>query len=253
MLELRQKDEELRAVEAARRAGLPLPVGQLISREQPDFEVSTGSGTLGLEVTEVLPPPQNASFTSALGERAVEARIISQAEEAYRRNPGARPVKVTSYFWDVERKKGEERRMARELVQFVISRRPVSNRVATFERIEGIPDGFGVVSIVAEDGTWYGGGRNSLSLSGLQAAFSGRIADKNHRAPVYRRNLPGAPIWLLLYSRAGLPGGIETFVGIERSPVAFDFDRVFFYSELAGRVVEIYRQHTEEQCEKRQH
>jgi hypothetical protein len=237
---LRQKDEELRVVEAARRVGLPLPIGQLISREEPDFEIYTESGPLGLEVTEVLPPPQNASFTSSLAVAAMQSNIVRQAENDYRRIPSALPVKVAAYFWNIERKRGEERRMARELVQFVIAHRPASDRVATFTRMNGIPDGFGVVSIVAEDGKWYAGGRNSLTLSGLEAAFAERIAEKNKRVPVYQRNLPGVPIWLLLYSGAGLPGGIEMFVGIERSPVAFDFDRVFFYSALAGRVMEIF-------------
>jgi hypothetical protein len=236
-----QKDEELRALEAARGAGFPLPVGQPIPREKPDFEMYSDCGPLGLEVTEVLPPPQNASFISALAATAMESKVVREAEAMYRRIPGAPPVKVTAYFWDVERKRGEVRRMAHDLVHFVIASRPMSGRVATFERAEGIPDGFGVVSIIMEDGNWHSGGRNSLTLAGLRSAFEERIADKNQRVPVYRKNLPGAPIWLLLYSRAGLPGGIETFDGIERSVVGFDFDRVFFYSALARRVVEIYK------------
>jgi hypothetical protein len=118
---------------------------------------------------------------------------------------------------------------------------PWAGRTATFARIDGIPDGFGVINIVMEDGEWFGGGRYSLTISGLRAAFTERITDKNHRVEAYRKNMPGAPIWLLLFSGAGLPGGIERFVGIEKSSVAFDFDRIFFYSALAGRVIEIHQ------------
>jgi|SRR6185312_1959517 len=240
MLENTQKQEEVWAVYAARAAGLPLPNGQIISREKPDFEVHAENGPLGLEVTEVLPPSPHPSFTSGLAIAATETRVIAQAEAMYRGIPGAPAAKVTVCFWDVERSRGDGRRIARELAQFVIANRPTSDGgVATFERIDGIPEGFGVVSIVAEDGKWSGGGRNSLTLQGLQAAFAERIADKNQRISVYRRNVPSAPIWLLLYSRASLPGGIETFVGIEKSPIPFGFDHVFFYSALAGRVIEI--------------
>lgn len=235
-----QKVEELRAVEAARQAGLPLPVGDVTLRECPDFQIRTECGLFGMEVTEVLPPPRNASFRSALAERAVEVEVVGQAEEIYRRIPGAPPVKVTAYFWDIERKRGEEGRMARDLVQFVFTHRPISARVATFARRDRMPHGFGVISIVAENGKWYGGGRNALTLSGLRAAFAERITDKNQRVHAYRKNLPGAPIWLLLYSGVGLPGGIEMFVGVERSPVPSDFDRVFFFSALANRLVEIF-------------
>jgi hypothetical protein len=233
-----QKERELRVLEAARQSGFPLPGGKAVSREEPDFEMYTENGPIGVEVTEVLPLPQNTSFRSALEEQAIVARVVAQAEEMYRSTVGALPVTVIAYFWNIEKKRGEERRLTRELVQFVLSHRPTVGRAVTFGRLE-IPDGFGVISIATEDGNWWGDRRNGFTLAGLQAAFAERITDKSQRLAAYRKNLPGAPIWLLLFSGVGLPGGIESFVGMEKSSVAFDFDRVFFYSALAGRVTEI--------------
>lgn len=46
---------ETRALAAARRAGVPIPAGE-IAGEQPDFRFSTDAGTLGVEVTELLRP-----------------------------------------------------------------------------------------------------------------------------------------------------------------------------------------------------
>lgn len=79
------------------------------------------------------------------------------------------------------------------------------------------------------------------TLDGIQQSLGTRIAAKNELLPSYRANLPGSPIWLLLYSCSEVSRRIEIPHGIENWAFPFDFDRVFFFSTLSGRVVELRR------------
>jgi hypothetical protein len=81
--------------------------------------------------------------------------------------------------------------------------------------------------------------QSSLTAAGIYNEISRRIAQKNARLPTYRRNLPAAPVWLLLYSGAAVSNGIEIPYGIEEWRTHFDFDRVFLFTALSNSVVEI--------------
>jgi hypothetical protein len=58
MMEVERKKMERRVIELARRAGLPLPSTELVDCERPDFQIDTGRGLLGIELTAVHPPPR---------------------------------------------------------------------------------------------------------------------------------------------------------------------------------------------------
>jgi hypothetical protein len=117
-----KKQIEARALDAACRAGLSVPNGEVIPGEEPDFRIENGAGlSLGIEVTELLPPPRNASFSSPVAEQRLHRDLIELAEEQYYRSTGAVAVKVTRYFWDIERRRSNKRDMAHALANFARS------------------------------------------------------------------------------------------------------------------------------------
>jgi hypothetical protein len=97
MTNAEKKIVERRIIQLARRAGLPLPSGELLDREQPDFQIGTDPALLGIEVTAVIPPPRHPSFNSPLAECDKYEGVIRTAESNYARIPGAVQVKVTVY------------------------------------------------------------------------------------------------------------------------------------------------------------
>jgi hypothetical protein len=209
-----KKEAEARALAAACRTSRFFPIGKVIPGEEPDFRIEAEHGTLGIELAEALPPPRNESFHSPLAEVSLQREVVRLAEEDYYREPGAMPVKVTVYFWDVERGRQKKRTMVRGLVEFVRAHCGEATPVATFQRRDRLPDGFGVVSIAATLGPWYSGESVSMTVAGIRRQLAARIAAKNKLLPRYRANLPNSPIWLLLYSGAGVSRGVEMAHGI---------------------------------------
>jgi hypothetical protein len=237
-----KKELETRAVEAAQSAGFPLPAGQLIPDERPDFRIVGDFWRLGLEVSHVVPPPRNESFKSARAEEAFYQRVVRGAEALYRRKLGVPAVKVTAGFWYFTWDNTTEGRMIRELAQFALDHRPAdSTDIRTYVLRDRLPDGFSVLSIAPGPGTWLCNSDVTLTLSGIHGVVESRISEKNKRIAAYRRNVPGAPIWLLLYSDMSIAGGIVIPHEMEKRPMRFDFDRVFLFAPLSNGVVEISR------------
>jgi hypothetical protein len=239
MIALEKKALESRVIHAAQCAGFPLPTGELVEREEPDFEVRSDRGTVGIELSVVLPPPRHASFNSPLAEEDFYEKAIRQAETEYSNIPGALPVTVSAYPWQTARERGKHRKMARELVAFVSAHAHEAKQVALFDRRDQLPEGYGVINIVAEPGRWDAGGSGSFTVDHIYGELTERITAKNALVPAYRRNLPGSQIWLLLYCGAAVSDGIQIPYGIEQWSTPFDFDCVFFFSALSGSVVEI--------------
>lgn len=242
MVALNKKDLEVRAVEAARSAGFPLPAGQLIPDERPDFRIVGDFGRLGLEVSHVVPLPRNASFKSARAEEAFYQRVVCRAEARYRQELDVPAVNVTACFWYFERDNTTERRMIRELAQFVLDHRPAdSTDIRMYARRDQLPQGFSVIGIAPGTGTWFCSSDVTLTPEGVYGAVSSRISEKNRRIATYRRNVPGAPIWLLLYSDMSIAGGIVIPHGMEKQKMRFEFDKVFLFAPLSNDVLEISR------------
>lgn len=134
----------------------------MIAREEPDFQIKSDDLTIGIELSAVFPPPRHPSFNSPLAEDALYEKVIRQAEFDYSRIPGALPVKVGAYPWRTQQGRGRHLAMARELVEFVSSHArealQATTKVALFDRLDHLPEGFGVINIVAEPGNWRTGG-----------------------------------------------------------------------------------------------
>jgi hypothetical protein len=234
-----RKETEKRALEAARSASPIIPVGEAQDFEKPDFKILTGDGLVGMEVTELLPPAGSDSFSSPLHEKSFHERAVQLAEREYNTRSGATPVKVTVYLWKIEDGRYDKRDMARALAEFVRTHRPQSSRVATFTRLDKLPDGFGTVSICTESGPWFCGTKSGITASQIPDLLAERIKAKNDLLPTYRSKLPGAPIWLLIFSCMEVARGVPIPHGLNKLTFPFDFDRVFFFSGLDNAVVEL--------------
>src|ERR1700687_3679394 len=115
----RKKNIERWFLDAARERSTLFPDGEIENAEEPDFKIHTATGPLGIEVTELLrigegpfPPVEEEKF---------HREVIEIAKSDYYHTPGAVPVRVLVYFWNVEGGKHDKQVMARALVEFVKS------------------------------------------------------------------------------------------------------------------------------------
>lgn len=217
-----------------------VPIGQTEDFEEPDFKIQTASGLVGLEVTELLPLPNHGSFNSPLAEKSYCKEVVQLAEREYYRAPDAIPVKVTVHFWHVDRRKHSIRDLAHSLADFVGTHYDSANGIANYNR-RHLPEGFGAASIALGPEAWFCGGSMTITLDGIRAQLAARIRDKNAKLPMYRSNVPNAPIWLLIYSGDEIMRGVPMPHGIEEWAFPFDFDRVLFFQTGSNEIREIRR------------
>jgi hypothetical protein len=236
-----KKRIELRAFAAACEAGLPILAEDVTPDEEPDLRVTTATGIVGIELREVLPLPRNASFNSPLAEASLQEESVRLAEETYYRDVAAIPVQVQVYPGTVERTKNRKRQMADELANFVKAHCHEANPVKLFERIDEIPEGFGVVNICATPGPWRSGKSTVVTFEGIYSQLADSIESKEKLLPRYRANLPSVPIWLLLHSCWDVARSVPMPHGIREWSYPFGFDRAFFFSSSSVCVEEIHR------------
>lgn len=233
--------EQLRAFAAACKAGLPIVPLDVVSADKPDLRVSTATGMVGIEVSEVLPLPRNPSFNSSLAEAKNHEASVRLAEQAYYEDNDATPVQVTAYPWNIGRTRNIKRAMADALATFVKAHCHEATPVKLFNRLHGIPEGFGVVNICSIPGPWCGGQSVAVTLEGIFSQLADRIASKDMLLPTYRANLPNAPIWLLLYSCWEVARSVPMPGTIREWAYPFGFERVFFFASSSQCVEEIRR------------
>jgi hypothetical protein len=146
---------------------------------------------------------------------------------------------VTVYFWDVERRRNRKDEMAHALSVFVTSNCEQATPAVTFARRDKLPYGFGLISIASGAEPWFSAESVGNTVSGIHQQLSARIAAKNSLVSRYRANLTGSPVWLLLYSGTSVSRSVPMVAGINEWTFAFDFERVFFFASLEGKVEEI--------------
>ena len=229
---------ETRALNAARNAGVPIPFGETPG-EEPDFRFNA---MLGIEISELLKPASSNFGIVPAEAESYHKEIVRMAQEQYYGSADATPVTINLYFANARGQRRDKREMAQTLAEFIRASIPQPNETSNFNDLE-LPKGFGSMSIWREWRDWWCGEGGSYTVSNIQEALTSRINEKNKSVASYRKNLaPGAQIWLLLYSTFAVSRGMEIPSGIEQWPFNFDFDRVFWFTTLGDKFVEIQRQ-----------
>ncbi len=229
---------------AAREAGVPIPVGEIRGRGgDPDFTFNAETGSLGIELSEVLRPASSNHGIVPVEQETFHKGILKAAQEGYCRAPGAKPVYVQVYFADARGKKQDKREMARMLSEFVGENAHRANPFAAFGEDEA-PVGFASItinSLCADD--WWSGECGGYTISShIPEQLAERISSKNALLPGYRANLPPrAQVWLLLYSCVTVARGMSIPHCIDDWRFPFEFDRVFWFTALEDQFVEIRR------------
>jgi hypothetical protein len=239
------KNEEKKRIEAfvlsaARNAGVPIPTGE-IPGEQPDFRIETETGTLGIEVTELLRPASGNGGIAPVEEESFHREIVQIAQQEYYSTRGAKSARVVVYFANARGKKRNKQGMARSLAEFVKENIYRANPVIPLSGVE-VPEGFGSMSIASESGDWWCGGFGCFTISDIHEQLAARIRVKNKLLSTYRANLPKAAyVWLILYTGVTVSRSMSIPHGIEEWRFPFDFERVFWCATLENEVAEIQR------------
>jgi hypothetical protein len=241
------KNEEKKRIEkymlsAGRAAGVPIPVGE-ISGEQPDFTVQNDRGVLGIEVSEVLRPASSNDGIMPVEEASFQREIMAMAQRDYYKAADSKGVHVNVYFERAKGRKSNKGLMANTLTAFVNANVRHANPAVTFMQ-DDTPDGFDSITIIADSEPldWWSGEAGGYKSSDIRSQLAERINSKNKLLRGYRANLPqGAQIWLLLYCGVTVARSMSIPHGIEEWKFPFEFDRVFWFTELEHQFVEIRR------------
>lgn len=235
-----KKEIEIRVLAAARKAGAPIPTGE-IPGEEPDFRFHTEIGPLGLEVSELLRPASSNSGIVPAAEEAYHREIVQLAQAQYYCSADANPARVVLYFANARGKRRDKLDVVRSLAEFVRANVHRADPVICLSRIQ-LPEGFGSMSIASESGDWWCGESGGVAVSDIREQLAARISSKNDLVQRYRANLPnGAQLCLLLYSTAAVSRSMPIPLGIDEWSFPFDFDRVLWFASLENEVVEIQR------------
>jgi hypothetical protein len=227
----------------ARRAGVPIPAGE-IPGEEPDFHFNTEAGALGIELSELLRPASSNHGILPVAEENFHRELVQIAQKEYFSVPEAKLVHVSIHFTNSRGKKGDKHQMAKSLLEFV---RVKAHLADPFVASYDVPDGFSsiVISSRTEVDEWWTGEGGGFTVDDIRSQLAARISAKNKRLPAYRDNLPkGANIWLLIYSHVTVSGSMSIPYGIEQWKFPFGFNRVFWFTLLERQFVEIQRADT---------
>jgi hypothetical protein len=237
-----QKLIEARVLAAARLAGVPIPAGEIPGKDpEPDFKIETETGTLGIEVTELLRPASSNGGIVPAAEESFHEEVIQIAQKQYYETVGASPARVMVYFANARGKRQSKWVMAQTLTDFVKANIHRANPVINFAGLRA-PKGFGSMSITSESGDWWSGESGGVTVSDIREQLASRISAKMKLLPTYRASLPdGAQVWLLLYSTVAVSRSMPIPHGIDEWRFPFTFDKVFWFTCLENEVVEIQR------------
>ena len=252
----RQKEVERQILEAARHTCSLFPPGDIQASEEPDLWIKTGTGSVWVEVTELVRPKGDDVFPPV--EKESFHQDVVRLAEAYHRASEAAPAGISVYFSDEQRcrredpdgwnrltsdKKagGKREKMARSLAEFVKDQYVPEAETVTFSQRINLPTGFSVIRISSSPGSWHSGESGCpSSLDHEQLAST--IKKKNDLLPKYRANAPNSPIWLLIASGASVSRGVPIPTrSIDEWKFPFDFDKVLLFSVMDNRVFEIGR------------
>jgi hypothetical protein len=226
-----KKEVEQWVVNAAREAGIPLPIGELPG-EEPDFRFLNERPPLGLEVTELVRPASSNQGIIPTEQQSFHDQIMGAAQHRYCNIANAKPVHVSVYFTDARGARQNREQLIKGLVDRVLASAHKANPYFVEDKHD-LPKGFDHIGIVAEERDWWSGECGGISLDEIPREIEARISAKNKLVPMYRANLPqGAEVWLLIYSLPTVARNVPIRYGIGQQQFAFEFDRVFWFDCL---------------------
>ena len=237
-----KKVVETYMLSAARKAGVPIPIGELAG-EAPDFRFVTDAGPLGIELSEVLRPASSSNGIVPVHQEAIHEEIMEAAQQAYYQNSLARPVKVLVYFADARGKKQDRYTMAQALADLVAENAHRASPFVSFKEWDELPDGFSSIVIDSQlVGDWWHGEAGGYNvLTDTRSQLAERIRSKDKLVPAYRANLgANARVWLLLYCGVTVARSMVIPPCSREWKFPFSFDRVFWFASLENEFVEIY-------------
>jgi hypothetical protein len=221
----------------AARGSCPLiPAGKYVQREEPDFLITSESGRVGLELTELLRPAKDGE-RRPVAEESRHNKVVQRAEQLYRSMPNAKPIKVSVGFnYGIEY---DEKAMAQSLARFVLAHSHLGSRAATF--CDNLPVLFFFIRLDSHEPgrAWWGGESGGYTLPDVYKELALTITAKNNKLPAYRTNLPGIPIWLLIYTGVAVSRSMSIPHGLEEWRQPFGFDRVIFFACIERNCSEI--------------
>jgi hypothetical protein len=233
-----KKRVEAYMLTAARKAGVPIPNGEIAS-EEPDFRFDHEIPALGIELSEVLRPASSNHGILPVEQESFHKEIIKKAQKDYYDAPDAKPAHVNVYFTNTRGARRDKGDLARALTDFVKANVHRPNPFISLYRPE-TPDGFDSIVISPESRDWWCGEGGGYNLDDIRPQLAARISDKDKLVPTYRAHLPiGAHLWLLLYTGVTVARSMMIPHGIEEWKFRFRFDRVFWFTELGGKFSEI--------------
>lgn len=245
MVDPEKKRIEQYMLAAARDAGIPIPIGEEPG-EEPDFRFTENNPPLGVETSEVLRPASSNYGIVPVEEEAFHTEIIASAQRNYQADPHARIVHVNVYFTNTRGAKSDKGKMVDALTSFVRANNHKVNAAVTFMRDE-TPDGFDAITIIAESGrgNWWSGEGGGYQLSDIRPQVEARIRAKDKLVQTYRSKLPtGAQVWLLLYTGVTVARSMMIPHDAEAWVFPFQFDRVFWFTSLERKFIEVKRSQT---------
>lgn len=232
-----KKELELKYVLAARSVSNLVPEGILELREEPDFELQTEFGQIGIEVTELMRPAECHGQFDPVSVEQFHREVIRLAEYSYYRHIDALHCTIRVYFTNFKGKV-DKNDLAESIAQAVRKNVGCANPIVNLPSTE-LPIGISSMSIWTEPETWRSGESGVFTLNQIVKQIERMIAQKEFNLPRYRKNLPNVPIWLFMYSGVAVSRGFEIPSSSVDLSNTFTFDKVLWYSALNGRVIEI--------------
>ncbi len=130
---------EQRVLAAARKAGAPIPNGEM-EGEEPDFRFHTPTGMLGIEVSEVLCPASTNEGILLAEAESFHRSIMQKAQETYQKT-NADPTRGSLYFSRARGGKQDKNRLIQSLVDCVARNCHSANPAIALEG-DDLPEGF---------------------------------------------------------------------------------------------------------------
>ena len=242
-----RKQREAHFLQRFRKVCRDFPGGEVKSSEKPDFLVTDGPTTIGIEVTRFFRKPTGGGELQRL--ESERRQIVSSAKKLYAARGGP-PVRVWVHFeGHTEIAKGARRPIAEALTRVVeaeVSHRPDEVLVVMHGKSgkSSLPLEIERLSI-RRHGAW-----SECAWSPVDVGFILEMNPKNLQAVInkkndlyqnYRKRCDG--VWLLVVAdEAGLSSTVDFSQAAKDHVYSSVFDRTFLFFSFEAEVVELRTQ-----------